>query len=129
MTSVPTNGNGASRIGLWLSIAASAILVFASICSIAYVGFKVQSTGDALESLSRKWEHIDERVTVLQDRLTKIEVAQNEIETQFCAQDIVRNLMHANDLRNLSIIWEKQFGNPYPLGNTYYPTICNRTVK
>lgn len=64
-----------------------------------------------------------------QDRLTKIEVSLNEIETQFCAQDIVRNLMHANDLRNLSILWEKQFGTPYPISNAYYPTICNRRVK
>lgn len=65
----------------------------------------------------------------LQDRVTRNEVALHEIETQFCAQDIVRNLMHANDMRNLSVLWEKQFGTPYPIGNAYYPTICNRPVR
>lgn len=65
----------------------------------------------------------------LQDRVTHSEAALAEIETQFCATDIVRNLMHANDLRNLSVIWEKQFGMPYPIGNAYYPTICNRPVR
>lgn len=65
----------------------------------------------------------------LQDRLTRMETALSEIETQFCAQDIVRNLMHANDMRQMSILWEKQFGLPYPIGNAYYPTICNRPVR
>ncbi len=68
-------------------------------------------------------------VYTLQDRLTRSEVALNEIDTQFCSQDIVRNLMHANDLRNLSIIWQKEFGSPYPTDNAYYPTICNRPVR
>lgn len=68
-------------------------------------------------------------VYTLQDRITRNEVALIEIETQFCAQDIVRNLMHANDLRNLSVLWQKQFGESYPIGNAYYPTICNRPVR
>jgi hypothetical protein len=68
-------------------------------------------------------------VYTLQDRITRNEVALIEVETQFCAQDIVRNLMHANDLRNISILWEKEFGSPYPISNTYYPTICNRPVR
>lgn len=68
-------------------------------------------------------------IYTLQDRVTKIEVASNEIETQFCAQDIVRNLMHANDLRTVSLLWEKTFGVKYPTDNTYYPTICNRPIR
>lgn len=68
-------------------------------------------------------------VYTLQDRVTRNEAALVEIETQFCAQDIVRNLMHANDLRNISILWEKQFGIAYPIGNAFYPTICNRPVR
>lgn len=65
----------------------------------------------------------------IQDRLTKIEVSMNEIETQFCSQDIVRNLMHANDMRIVSQLWEKEFGVKFPTDNAYYPTICNRVVK
>lgn len=48
-----------------------------------------------------------------------------EIETQFCASDVVRNLMHANDLRNFTMLWEKSFGTPYPISNAYYPEVCH----
>lgn len=65
----------------------------------------------------------------LQDRLTRIEVSLSEIETQFCAADITRNLMHANDLRNFAILYKKVYGEDYPIGNVYYPTICNRPVR
>jgi hypothetical protein len=124
-----TAANGASRLGLWLSIAISAGLLFGMIGTVFYVGFRVQTTGDSLDLLIRRVSVMEDKFNLLQDRMTKIEVAQNEIETQFCAQDIVRNLMHANDLRNLSVLWEKQFGSPYPTNNAYYPMICNRRTK
>lgn len=51
-----------------------------------------------------------------------------EIETQFCASDIVRNLMHAQDMRITSLMWSKQNpGQKMPTDNAYYPRICNRT--
>jgi hypothetical protein len=51
-----------------------------------------------------------------------------QVETQFCASDIVRNLMHANDLRALSIMWHEIFPkSQLPTDNAYYPTICNKT--
>lgn len=65
----------------------------------------------------------------LQDRVTKMEVAQNEVETQFCAADTARNLMHANDLRNYAILYKHVMGNDYPVGNAYYPVICNRRAR
>jgi hypothetical protein len=50
-----------------------------------------------------------------------------EVETQFCASDIVRNLMHANDLRVQSILWRKTFPDTLlPTDNSYYPHVCNR---
>ena len=122
-------GNGANRIGLWLSIAASVLMLFGAIGSIFYIGFKVQANADTLDAQSRRIAAGEDKINAVQDRLTKIEVSQNEIETQFCAQDVVRNLMHANDLRNVSLLWEKQFGTPYPINNAYYPTICNRRAK
>jgi hypothetical protein len=123
------SANGASRFGLYLGIAASGLMLLGGIGTIFYVGFKVQSNSDILESTIRRIDVIDTTLSITRDRLTKIEVSQNEIETQFCAQDIVRNLMHATDMRNLSILWEKQFGVPYPTNNSYYPTICNRRTK
>lgn len=52
-----------------------------------------------------------------------------EVETQFCASDIVRNLMHANDLRVLSILWTHGKLGTYPTDNSYYPMVCNRNVN
>jgi hypothetical protein len=48
-----------------------------------------------------------------------------EIETQFCASDVVRNLMHANDLRLFSMLWHKTFPDTtLPTDNAFYPKIC-----
>lgn len=65
----------------------------------------------------------------VQERITRLEVSMNEIETQFCAMDIVRNLMHANDMRNASMLWEKVYGSKIPTDNAYYPVICNRRAS
>lgn len=48
-----------------------------------------------------------------------------EVETQFCSSDVVRNLMHANDLRLLAMLWHKVFlDTTLPTDNVYYPQIC-----
>jgi hypothetical protein len=50
-----------------------------------------------------------------------------EVETQFCASDIVRNLMHATDMRLISMVWRKMFPDAVlPTDNSYYPMVCNR---
>jgi len=49
-----------------------------------------------------------------------------EIETQFCASDIVRNLIHANDLRITSMLVKKSFNMTFPTDNAFYPEICQR---
>ncbi len=52
-----------------------------------------------------------------------------EVETQFCSSDMVRNLMHANDLRLFSIIWHKVFADTtLPTDNAYYPQICRSST-
>jgi hypothetical protein len=52
-----------------------------------------------------------------------------EIETQFCASDSVRNLMHATDLRITSMLWGKvNPGQVLPTDNAFYPVICNRSA-
>lgn len=48
-----------------------------------------------------------------------------EVETQFCAADQTRNLMHAYDMRVEALLWEKSFASRLPTDNAYYPTICN----
>jgi hypothetical protein len=52
-----------------------------------------------------------------------------EVETQFCASDIVRNLLHANELRLFSLLWAKIYpGEHMPTDNAYYPRVCNRAA-
>jgi hypothetical protein len=46
-----------------------------------------------------------------------------EIETQFCAEDSMRNLMHASDLRFLGLLWSKTFGQDLPTANAFYPSV------
>lgn len=48
-----------------------------------------------------------------------------EIETQFCASDVIRNLMHATDLRLFAMLWHKAFPEvTLPTDNAFYPKIC-----
>jgi hypothetical protein len=52
-----------------------------------------------------------------------------EIETQFCAGDTARNLMHASDMRITSMLWSKvNPGAILPTDNAFYPSICNRSA-
>lgn len=53
-----------------------------------------------------------------------------EVETQFCASDIVRNLMHAQNMRIESIMWSKLFSDTHmPTDNAFYPKVCNRNTE
>lgn len=46
-----------------------------------------------------------------------------EVESQFCSEDAMRNLMHATDLRSMAMLWNKAFGIDMPTANAYYPKI------
>jgi hypothetical protein len=50
-----------------------------------------------------------------------------EIETQFCAGDIVRNLMNQQDSRLTALMFAKLYpGEKLVTDNAFYPRICNR---
>src|SRR6266851_10398853 len=68
-----------------------------------------------------------ERITTLRADMAATRADLREVETQFWGSDIVRNLMHANDLRLLSILWHKNFPDSiFPTDNAHYPRVCNR---
>lgn len=129
METAPTNGNGASRIGLYLSIAISVAFFIGMLGSVFYVGFATVANDKSLTEVKADLRITSSEYRALQLRVQAMEVSQNEIETQFCAQDIVRNLMHANDMRSVSILWDKAGLGHLPTDNAYYPTICNRRTK
>lgn len=54
---------------------------------------------------------------------------QIEIETQFCEQGHIINLMHANELRIIAILWHKTTGDVYPTDNAYYPIVCHQNAN
>lgn len=86
-------------------------------------------------------QQLNTRLAALDDRVTqgsaerrssdaRFQSALTEIETQFCAADMVRNLIHANDLRMLSMLWKSvHAGETYPTDNAYYPMVCNRPTS
>lgn len=75
----------------------------------------------------RRVEALEQKLSALQLSAVKMSRDLNEIETQFCANDNVRNLTHANDMRILATVFEKVFAQPYPIANAFYPKVCNRT--
>jgi hypothetical protein len=118
--------NGNTR---WQTIAA--IITVAVLGSGAIVQFgSLRSTVERLETDLTDFRNIQraqgDEIARLQKSIGELHLSLSEIETQFCASDIVRNLMHANDLRQVSLLWQKVFNVPYPTNNAYYPTICNR---
>jgi hypothetical protein len=105
--------------------------------SWALVGLRVDSALAPLQLELRTGEAdrsgMHTFVASLNDRLgeTRTSVANQkaalaEIETQFCSSDIVRNLMHANDMRAIALLWQKTFeGSAIPTNNAYYPMVCH----
>ena len=79
--------------------------------------------------------HLNDRVQKLESeasdnrsRVAEERVKLTEIETQFCAGDAMRNLMHAHDMRIQSVLWQHDFKETLPTDNAYYPEICQRTT-
>jgi outer membrane murein-binding lipoprotein Lpp len=74
----------------------------------------------------RRLDALETKHAELQLAAVKIQRDLNEVETQFCASDNVRNLTHATDMRLMATVFEKVFGQPLPIGNAFYPRVCNR---
>jgi len=80
-----------------------------------------------IEALKRQATENSDRASLLRADVTRQSAALIEVETQFCAADIMRNLMHAQDMRIQSMLWAKSYDDAkYPTDNAYYPVICNR---
>lgn len=88
---------------------------------------RTQSIAD-VSNLKQQYTMIVDRLQTIRAENTKQSAALIEIETQFCAADIMRNMAHAHDMRITSMLWAKTFdqGIKLPTDNAYYPVICNR---
>lgn len=125
-----TPRNGTSQWQMWSSIAAGAIAFLGFIGTVSYqvVGVAVQQSiqAERNSTYERRLDALRADVEAQKLENTRQRAALIEIETQFCASDAARNLMHANDLRMYAQVYEKVFGQSFHIGNAYYPQICNR---
>ena len=85
--------------------------------------------GDDKGDLDKRITENNNAVRTLQLTVRAQERDLNEIETQFCGNDIVRNKNQAEVQRILALLWTKSYGTTYPTDNAYYPTICNRQAN
>lgn len=99
-----------------------AVITFFS--QIATMNAKEEQMQTQINALTSQLAVVSEKQNGVLQSLAADAVAKVEIETQLCAADAVRNLMHANDLRTTAIIWHKLFTIPLPTDNAYYPVIC-----
>lgn len=110
----------------WPQVAVAVIASIGGLGAVFYVAFQGNANYQAIQRLEIATAQNLENIRALKIELAQQQQALGEIETQFCSQDAVRNLMHAHDLRNMAMVWEKAFGSSMPIGDAYYPTLCNR---
>lgn len=119
------NGNGLARWQVWLAAAALA-LTFFGVVVVPMIGLFIVASSANAEAVELKSRVDKMDVQISSDRIELAQMRSSlvEIETQFRATDQVRNVIHANDLRVQSMLWRKSFGQDYPIGNAYYPSIA-----
>jgi hypothetical protein len=127
---VTVNGNG--RLLSWLPAIGIMVGIIAGIITytsqIAQLSNSVTGIDARLASIERRLDSLNDVAGKNQNEVIAQAQALKEIETQFCSSDLVRNLMHANDMRQMAVLWKKVMGDSIPTDNAYYPMICNRAA-
>ena len=137
------NGNGNGR---WAKIGAGVAVVmlcFTLFGSIGYMTWWLFGLSSDLKNMTTNHagfeKRVQDQITVVDgkaDTLTEtnastvlrirtVERDLNEIETQFCANDQIRNTNLSHVERMIAMLWQKEYGQPYPV-STYFPMVCNR---
>jgi len=121
------NGNGTARWQLIVSVAAILVAVGGALLTLL---LNINSISNSVTSLQGDRDRLYSRVSVLETQnatlgATVAGMARDfvELESQFCAEDAVRNLTHAHDLRDMGVLWKRVLGDELPLSNAYYPAI------
>jgi len=123
-----TLANGAlGRVTTLITAAASIVALL-----VALIAFfvKIANLETAVGSLQARADRIEAAMDAGTQRNSKtredVVALQRDIietESQLCAQDTVRNLTHAADLRVMAMLWRKAFAEEFPVSNTFYPQI------
>ena len=129
-TGAHPNGNGAKWWQTWAPVAGAGVIVGGSIITffvqIGTLTFQVGQINTRQDSFERRLSRVEEMANGSQVDRAQLRSDLREVETQFCEGDNVRNLMHANDLRIQSMLWNKVFASEYPTANAFYPFVCQR---
>jgi len=115
----------------WQLIISGVAVVIAVTGSIVALMVNINTLSNAAVNLSSRVLTLESRTIADQDRevgrTVQIAGMQRDliaVETQFCAEEELRNLMHATDLRLLAVLWSKSMGTEIQIANTYYPRIA-----
>lgn len=134
MSDVP-NGNGkAARWGVILSALGLAFVVGAALYGLLHriddQGGTIGAQASMITELQAKINDMGARTDRLADAYNKLLADTTgikrdlvEVDSQLCAEDAVRNLVHANDLRDMAFLWKRVLGDPLATDNAYYPRI------
>jgi ACT domain-containing protein len=127
-----SEGNGVvtAKRQLWVTTAGLAVVLVGSLIGM-YV--KIDAADRSAQESAAQLKEVERRMDRLstQSDANRIDIASLkrdglETETQLCAIEEMRNMMHVNDIRTTSVMWRKVYGSDYPAGTTYFPIICNR---
>lgn len=121
-----SDGISFSRIEFYITIFTAAAGLAAAIFWIGNIASQITVNTEHLKTVDARLN-----LTETEQRHQDIDIAklirdQDKISSEFCGDDQIRNLMHANELRIEAILWSKVFTTTYPTDNTYYPTLCQR---
>jgi hypothetical protein len=122
--------NGSARFTTMLSIGVAAVGLASAGITGAYqlisMTTEVRVLTQEKDSLAGMVNRQRADIATLALEVNRQKSALIEIETQFCATDNMRNIIHANDLRIQAMVWRKVFGDELPTANAFYPRVCNR---
>jgi hypothetical protein len=120
---------------VWLSVPSALAVLVVAVVWIGSIGSRVSDHENeikAIQDTEAQHQHdavasdaeLYREIGALRVDQAKLTSAEAEIETQFCAADIVRNEEKSGALRNTAMLWQKVFGQPFPTDNVYYARIC-----
>lgn len=141
-TTTNGNGNGTSKVQFWISILLAVGALFGAgynflgrLSQLEFQVAQLNAQAAATEnrfstqigSLENRQGRTEDRILAARTDITQLQAGAIEIETQFCGNDHLRNLMHANDMRIQAMLWQKVFpDSTLTTDNAYYPMVCNR---
>lgn len=136
MSTAPSNGNGTTA--RWSLVLGAALFLLTLMGGIITFIIQVNQAANQAAMNATETANLKASYSIIIERLGAIRTEQAgiqrdlvEIGTMFCAEDGMRNLTHASDLRLMAMLWQKSMGAELPVSNAYYPKVgkCGTEVR